>query len=370
MEMREFVRKPVLGLRPYVPGKPIEEVQRELGLPRVVKLASNENPLGPSPKALAAVREAAASVGRYPENSVYALRQKLAGMLDLPPDALTFGNGSSEVIALVCKAFLSPGEEAVIAEDTFVVYRLATTIAGASQRFVPLRNATYDLDAMLDAVTPRTKVLFLCSPNNPTGTANTSEELARFMERVPEHVLVVLDQAYIEYCDPEYAFDPFPYVREGRRLVVLRTFSKVYGLAGLRVGYGVSPPEIADYLNRVRPPFNVNCLAQAAALAALDDEEHVRRSRELNRAGRRFLYEQLGRLRVAYTPTQANFVMFDCGEGGPDGPALCRRLLEDGVIVRPLASFGMAPRYLRVTIGTQEENEAFISALGRALAGA
>jgi len=366
MGLEELVRGPVRGLKPYVPGKPIEEVQRELGLEHVVKLASNENPLGASPRALEAVVVALSCAGRYPENSAYALRQALAGRLDVSPDSLTFGNGSSEVITMVCDAFLSQGEEAVIAEDTFVVYRLAATIAGASQRLVPLKDMTYDLDAMCAAVGPKTKVVFLCSPNNPTGTANASRELARFMERVPERVLVVLDQAYVEYCDPEYDFDPLPYVRDGRRLVVLRTFSKVYGLAGLRVGYGISTPQIADYLNRVRPPFNVSCLAQVAAVAALNDGRHVKRSREANRAGRDFLYKEFDRLRVSYTPTQANFITFDCGDGGPE---ICQHLLEAGVVVRPLVSFGMAPRYLRVTIGTQEENEVFISALGRILGG-
>ena len=345
----------IASLTPYSPGKPLSELARELGISHAIKLASNENPWGPSPKALQVLSEASVSLHRYPDGGAHYLRQDLAGRLNVPLDHVVVGNGSDEIISLLVKAFLSPGEEAIMADLTFVMYRLAVLGGHAVPVEVPLTNWTHDLEAMVQAVTDRTRLFFICNPNNPTGTMLTTQEIDRVLSRLPDHVVVVLDEAYYEYVRHEDYPDSLQYVREGRPCVVLRTFSKIYGLAGLRVGYGITTPEIAGYVNRVRPPFNVNSLAQEAARAALTDDEHVAKSRGMNEAEMAFLEEGLRNLELTCIPSQANFLYFDVGM---DGKRVYEALLREGVIVRHIRG-----SMVRVTIGQPNENRRFLEAL-------
>ncbi len=345
-------------LLPYPPGKPVEELERELGIRDSIKLASNENPLGPSPKALAALGGALANLHRYPEGDCHYLRQDLAARLGVPADCLIFGNGSNEVIELVVRTFLRPGDEALMADQAFVVYRLVVQAAGGRSHIVPLRQYTHDLEALAAAVTPATRLLFLANPNNPTGTIFRRAAWEKLLAAVPDDVLIVLDEAYAEYVeDPEYP-DGLATFRSGRPIVVLRTFSKIYGLAGLRIGYGVAQAELVDAMNRVRQPFNVNSLAQIAARAALADDEHVARSRACNRDGMQLLTRELTQLGLEVVPSWANFLLVRVGNGA----ALYDALLRQGVIVRPMGGYGF-PDHLRMTIGTEAENRRLLAAL-------
>ena len=278
------VHPDIRSLSPYVPGKPIDELQRELGLTRVIKLASNENPLGPSPRALAALSGAQDMLHRYPDGGGYQLRQTIADRWKVGREQVILGNGSDEILGLLARTFLTPGDEAIMADHTFVIYKMEVTAVHGKPVVVPLVDWTYDLESMVCAVTPRTRLLFLCNPNNPTGTMVSAEAVDRLMAKVPEDVIVVFDEAYFEYVRNSKFPDAMAYVKQGRNAIVLRTFSKIYGLAGLRIGYGISTTEIIDFLNRVRPPFNANSLAQRAALAALGDDEHVAKSRAVNTA--------------------------------------------------------------------------------------
>lgn len=354
------VHPDIAALSPYVPGKPIEELQRELGLARVIKLASNENPLGPSPKALAVLSEEAATLHRYPDGGAFKLRGALADRWKVSADHLILGNGSDEVLGLLARTFLSPGDEAVMADHTFVIYKMEVMAAHGKAVTVPLKQWRHDLPAMADTITPRTKLLFVCNPNNPTGTMVSAGEIDRLMARVPEHVVVVFDEAYFEYVRSAEFPDSMAYVRQGRNAIVLRTFSKIYGLAGLRIGYGVTTPEIANLLNRLRPPFNANSMAQRAALAALSDDEHVAKSRAVNEAGMGHVRDGLKSLGFDPVPSEANFLYFDVGR---DGRRVFEALLREGVIVRHIEG-----RMLRVTIGREEENAVFLAALKRVLA--
>lgn len=349
----------IASLSPYVPGKPIEELQRELGLARVIKLASNENPLGPSPKALAALVGGHDSLHRYPDGGAYRLRQALADRWKVSLDHIILGNGSDEVLGLLARTFLAPGDEAVMADQTFVIYKMEVTAAHGKAVIVPLVNWTHDLDGMAKAITPKTRLVFLCNPNNPTGTMVAADAVARFMAQVPENVIVVFDEAYLEYVRDPHFPDSLQYVTQGRNAIVLRTFSKIYGLAGLRIGYGITTPEITNCLNRVRPPFNANTLAQRAALAALGDDEHVAKSRAVNAAGMQQLESGLRALGFTAIPSQANFVYFDVKR---DGRALFDALLREGVIVRHIEG-----TMLRVTIGQPDENDAFLASLKKVL---
>lgn len=349
----------IASLSPYVPGKPIEELQRELGLARVIKLASNENPLGPSPKALAALVGGHDSLHRYPDGGAYRLRQALADRWKVSLDHIILGNGSDEVLGLLARTFLAPGDEAVMADQTFVIYKMEVTAAHGKAVIVPLVNWTHDLDGMAKAITSKTRLVFLCNPNNPTGTMVAADAVARFMAKVPEDVIVVFDEAYLEYVRDPHFPDSLQYVTQGRNAIVLRTFSKIYGLAGLRIGYGITTPEITNCLNRVRPPFNANTLAQRAALAALGDDEHVAKSRAVNAAGMQQLESGLRALGFAVIPSQANFVYFDVKR---DGRALFDALLREGVIVRHIEG-----TMLRVTIGQPDENDAFLASLKKVL---
>jgi len=361
--LRELASPYLEGVVPYSPGKPVEEVERELGIAGAIKLASNENPLGPSPLALRALREALAESHRYPDGGGYYVKRRLAAKLGVSPEYLILGNGCNEILDLVARCFLLPGDEVVIADPAFVIYGMVAHLQGCRRVLVPLKQWTHDLEAMANAVTPRTKMVFVGNPNNPTGTVVTPEALTAFMESVPGDVIVVLDEAYIEYVPPNLVPDSLGYVRNGRWAIVLRTFSKIYGLAGLRIGYGVAPPALVELLDRARAPFNVNALAQRAALAALDDDEHVFRTRAVTEEGRRYLSSELARLGLQCPPSAANFLLVDVRR---DGAVVADALLREGVIVRPLGGPALAT-HIRVSIGTQRENERFLVALQRVL---
>lgn len=353
----------VRALRPYKPGKPMEELQRELGLDSIIKLASNESPLGPGSAAMAAVAGCAAGISRYPDGNGFALKQALASFHGVPSDALTLGNGSNDVLELVTRAYVTPDNEVVFSEHAFAVYPLVTQAAGARAVVTPARCFGHDLDAMAKAINERTRLVFIANPNNPTGTWLRAGEMDSFMASVPESVLVVVDEAYFEYVDkPGYesfvgCLDRYP------NLVVTRTYSKAYGLAGLRVGYAVSSAAIADVLNRVRQPFNVNTIALAAAEAALEDADHVRRSVEVNRSGMRQLTAAFDALSIEHIPSAGNFIAARMPRPGSE---IFQALLREGIIVRPVAEYGM-PDFIRVTVGLEHENARFIEALEKVL---
>ncbi|MDI6890513.1 MAG: histidinol-phosphate transaminase [Thermodesulfovibrionales bacterium] len=362
----------ISNIKPYIPGKPIEELERELGIKDSVKLASNENPVGPSPMALKAIVDSlmssnpSNSINRYPDGSGYCLKMALSERLSVREDELILGNGSNELIDIAVRTFLQPGDEAVMAHPSFIVYPMAVQAAGGRPVQVPLRDYTHDLDAMADAVTRKTKMMLIANPNNPTGTINKRYEFDRLMDGLPDGILVVVDEAYHEYvADPDYA-DSMKHFRGGRDILILRTFSKIYGLAGLRIGYGIARKDIILETNKLRPPFNTSSLAQNAAVHALKDENHVRYSREINEGGKRYLYRELDSLNLKYIPTEANFIYILLGRENPPCPLLVKggawglynELLRYGVIVRPVG-----PEGIRVTIGLPEENERFIEAL-------
>ncbi|SPA48638.1 histidinol-phosphate transaminase [Cupriavidus taiwanensis] len=359
----------VRAISPYVAGKPIAEVAREFGLDEaaIVKLASNENPLGMPESARTAVAAAVADLGRYPDANGFALKGALSARLGVPADWLTLGNGSNDILELAAHALVEPGQSIVYAEYSFAVYALATQEVGARAIEVPARDYGHDLDAMAAAIAPDTRLVFIANPNNPTGTFLPAAQIEAFLQRVPRHVVVVLDEAYNEYLDAGQQYDAIAWVRRHPNLMVSRTFSKAYGLAGLRIGYAVAQPELTDLLNRIRQPFNVNSVAQAAAIAALADTAFLRRSAELNRDGKRQLTEAFDRLGLEYVPSSGNFVLVRVGDDDGAGARVNLALLRQGVIVRPVGNYNL-PRWLRVTIGLPEENAAFIAALERALA--
>ncbi len=364
--MRKPEKRSCLDLiKPYVPGKPVEEVERELGLKDVIKLASNENPLGPSPLALQALQKLLPRLHHYPDGNCYYLRQALAEKLALQPQQLVFGNGSDEILSLITRAYINPGDESLTASPTFSEYEFAMRLMGGVPRTIPLRgkNFEFNLEELAAAVNERTRIIFICSPNNPTGSAVDKEQLDRFLQQLPSGVLVVLDQAYYEYADCYGSDAGLEYVRAGLPVIVLRTFSKIYGLAGLRIGYGAAPAEVVADLNRVREPFNVNSAAQAAALAALEDEEHVQRSRALVAEGQAQLREGLLKLGLEPVPSQANFCFVDVKV---DSRKVFQELLQRGVIIRTGDIFGH-PTYIRVTFGTAEQNRRFLEALEEVL---
>jgi len=349
---------------PYKAGKPIEEVKRELGLENVIKLASNENPLGPSPSVLEAITAAAKDVNRYPDGGCFYLREALSDKLKVSGDNIVFGNGSDEIILLALHAFVNPGDEVVVASPTFLIYNIASMIKGAEIRTVPLKNYRYDLEGMLDAVNERTKVVFIANPDNPTGSYVTAEELDRFMEGVPENVLVFIDEAYYEFASGNDYPETLKLIeREDRSVVVARTFSKAYGLAGLRVGYGVAREDIAGVLNKVREPFNVNSVAQAAALAALGDTDAVNASVDLVKDEKKRFYGIFNSLGLKYVPSLTNFVLVDTGR---DSQQMFDYLLKRGVIVRDMSAWKLTG-FIRVNIGLKEENDTFFEVFQEAI---
>jgi histidinol-phosphate aminotransferase len=355
------VSENIKNLIPYIPGKPIEELERELGISGSIKLASNENPLGPSPKAVAAIKKALDGLNRYPDGSGFYLTGALARKYGVDPAQIILGNGSNELIELVVRTFVQPGDEVVSADPSFVVYRMITQAAGGVNVVVPCRDLRHDLDAMAERTTEKTKLVFIANPNNPTGTMITRTEMDRFMSRIPGHVIVAVDEAYFEYATHAEYPDSLDCLKEGGQILALRTFSKIYGLAGLRIGYGITTPEVAGLMNKVRQPFNTNALGQAAALAALGDRRHVEKSVAINNEGKQFLYQSFQRLGVSFVPTETNFILF---ETALDAGQVYTVLLKQGVIIRP-----MGEKRLRVTIGLPEENRRFVSELEKALNG-
>ncbi|WP_372964026.1 histidinol-phosphate transaminase [Marinobacter sp.] len=365
LDYQSLAVKSVQALSPYQPGKPIEELARELGLNpgEIIKLASNENPLGPSEVALAAARKALEESCLYPDGNGFELKQALSKRFGVPMSQITLGNGSNDLLEVVARCFVGPDSEVIFSQYAFAVYPLVTQAIGAKSVSVPAKEWGHDLDAMSAAVNERTKLIFVANPNNPTGTVHDAVALEAFLERIPERVLVVLDEAYCEYLTGDEFPDGIRLLNRFPNLIVCRTFSKAWGLAALRVGYSISSPEIADILNRVRQPFNVNSVALAAASAVLEDEAYLNRSREVNKAGLRQLSEGFDRIGLPYIPSVGNFVAVDVGEQAAD---VYQALLSHGVIVRPVAGYGM-PRHLRVSVGLPEENERFLVALSKAL---
>jgi len=352
---------PALGQLPvYQPGRPIEEVARELHLKleEVIKLASNENPLGPSPSALAAMEKALHHSHLYPDGNAFYLKQRLARSLDLTPAHLILGNGSNEIIEFVSHALLEPGTEVVVSQYAFAIYPIVAMMFRARPVVVPARDHGHDLEAMAAAITPATRIVYVANPNNPTGTLAPAKAVMDLLKAVPENVLLVMDEAYIEFLDDPT--DLLPHVRNGSHpnLILMRTFSKIHGLAGLRVGYGIGHPELIASLEKVRQPFNVNAMAQAAALAALDDVEHVNRTRETNRRGLAFLESAFANMKLPFVPSHANFVLVKVG----DGKAVFESLQRQGVIVRPMGGYQL-PEWIRISVGTEEENRRCLKAL-------
>lgn len=364
--INQLARQNILGIKPYTPGKPIDEVARELGLRgEIIKLASNENPLGPSPLALKAIQAGLKELNLYPDDNCYYLTKALARKLKVNEKELILGNGSVEILDFITKAFVNPGDEVIMAEYSFVMYKIITAIAGGKRVAVPLKDLRHNLEAMVDAVTEQTKVIFIANPNNPTGTMNTTDEVRRFMARVPEHVIVVFDEAYYEYILRKDFPDTIrDYLRTGRNVIVLRTFSKIYGLAGLRLGYGIAKRELIEALRKVRLPFNINNIAQIGGLAALDDEMHIKRSRAINESGKDFLYKKFKEMGLPYVQTEANFIFV---QPPMDGPTFSQSLMKRGMIVRYLAEQDYSG--VRITIGTKEQNQKLINAIKDVLKG-
>lgn len=354
----------VEAIHPYEPGKPIKEVERELGLRKVVKLASNENPLGPSRKALRAMRRALKDVHLYPEGSCHYLIQRLAAELGVKQNQLIAGNGSNEILELLARGFLEPGDDVISSETSFLVYPILTQACGARFVSVPMKDWRYDLDGILAAVTEKTRIIFIANPNNPTGTWIRAAEMQRFLDRVPEDVLVCVDEAYLDFVeDPEFPH-MLRFLAEGREnLVMMRTFSKSHGLAGLRVGYAVGPPSLIAYLHKIRQPFNVNLVAQAGATAALDDRFFIWRTKRLTISGRNYFYRQFRKMGLNFLQSQANFVLVDTG---CDGQKVFDALLRQGMVVRSMKAYGL-PTWIRVTVGRRSQNVLFCRLLRETL---
>lgn len=358
-----MIREEILDIKPYVPGKPIEEVKRELGIDDVIKLASNENPLGPSKKAVEAMKEAASGVHIYPHGDCYVLKEALSDRLGVNEEELMFGNGSDDILKFIGEAFVNAGEEVIVAEPSFSEYEFATNVMGGDVVKVPLKDYTHNLSAMLETITAQTKLIFICNPNNPTGTIVTKQEVDSFMAEVPDDVVVVFDEAYKEYVTSDDYPETIDYLADYDNVIILRTFSKIYGLAGLRIGYAVANEELIGYLNRVRPPFEVNSMAQTAAYAALQDQDHLNQSKEVNTEGKKYLYQEFERLGLDYVPTETNFILVDVEK---DASEVFADMQKQGVIIRNAQAFGYETM-IRVTIGTNKQNQRLINTLEKVL---
>jgi histidinol-phosphate aminotransferase len=358
MSLLDRVPEYIRSLVPYEPGKPIEEVEREYGIEGSIKLASNENPLGPSPKAVKAIAERLGDLHLYPDGDSFYLKRALAAKFGVSQDRLISGNGSNELIELAVRTFMRPGDEAIMAHQAFVIYQLVVQAAGGASKIVPLKDFTHDLEAMAQAMTSRTRVVFLANPNNPTGTIYRKREFEKFLERLSPEILLIVDEAYFEYVGDAGYPNSIAYQDRDKTILTLRTFSKLYGLAGLRIGYAVGPKEIVGLMQRVRQPFNVNAPAQWGALAALDDAEHIKRTLEVNREGMGYLEREIDKLDLKRVASHANFILLRVG----DGRAVFEKLLRRGVIVRPMGAYDL-PDYIRVTVGTMRENSRFIEEL-------
>ena len=361
--MKLSVPENIETLIPYPPGKPLEELEREYGISDSIKLASNENALGPSPKATAAIAKALTNLHRYPDGSCYYLANRLAEKIGVKPEELVFGNGSNEIIELLVSTFLLPGEEVITSHPSFLVYQKMVQSQGGINRVIELKDLHHDLDKIAAEVNDKTRLIFLDNPNNPTGTVFGREEFAAFLEKIPETVIVVLDEAYVDFVDDESRLDARDYLYHQTPVVALRTFSKAYGLAGLRVGFGIMRPEIADYLHRLRQPFNVNTLAQIGALACLDDDEHYQKTMTMTKEGMAWLHEEIKKLGCRPLSSHANFFLVDVGVSGK---LLYEQMLHKGVIIRPMAAYGF-PNFIRITIGTPAENQRLITAMADSL---
>ncbi|OGV35065.1 MAG: histidinol-phosphate transaminase [Lentisphaerae bacterium GWF2_45_14] len=361
--IEKYVDPSILKCMPYQPGKPIEETARELGIDpaSIIKMASNECPLGPAPRALKAMRKYLREMQLYPDGGAYYLKKKLSEKIKLPENNFILGNGSNEILEFISLCLLKPGASAVMSQYAFVVYKILASMHGAEAVEVPADGLGHNLMAMLKAIKPGTRVVYICNPNNPTGTMVGNRQINAFMKKVPDDVLVVFDEAYVEIC-PVKAPDTLKYVREGRNVIVLRTFSKAYGLAGLRVGYGIAKPELINILEKVRQPFNVNRMAQLAATAALSDVGFVRKSKKLYKEGARKIADFCNKRKIAYEPTFTNFMLIKVG----DGASVFKKLEKKGVIVRPMGPYGLN-EWIRVSLGTEEENLRFINELGKIL---
>ncbi|MDD5428260.1 MAG: histidinol-phosphate transaminase [Candidatus Omnitrophica bacterium] len=364
--MKNLVKPNILKVKKYVPGKPVEEVERELGLKNVVKLASNENCFGPSPLAVAAIRKALRGINRYPDSSSFYLKKKLAASLGLAEDGLVFGNGSDEIICMAIKAFVSDGDEVVIAKPTFLIYEIASSLQNADIKIVPMtQDFKYDLKEMKKAITPRTKMVFIANPDNPTGTYVTKKELDEFLQGLPEKLIIFLDEAYFEFAS--YSFKDYPngmdYLASRPGMILARTFSKVYGLAGLRIGYAIANPEAISYMERVREPFNINILAQVGALAALDDKAFLKKTLAHVETEREYLYSAFRKMGLEYVRSATNFMIVNVGR---DCKEVFSALLKEGFIVRDMKAWGL-DTFIRVTVGTKPENRRFITALKKVL---
>jgi histidinol-phosphate aminotransferase len=361
MSFCDIALQSVTQLQPYVPGKPIAELERQYGVKDIVKLASNENPLGPSPKVLLAVEEASKELSLYPDGNGFTLKTALADKYSVDLTQITLGNGSNDVLEMIARTFVTPDDEVLFSQYTFAVYPIVTQAIGAKAVIAPAKDYGHDLAAMQARITERTKVIFIANPNNPTGTYLPADELEKFISAVPLTAIVVLDEAYVEYGDSE--IDSIRWLTQYPNLVITRTFSKAYGLAGLRIGFSLSNPEIADLMNRVRQPFNANNIALAAATVALNDDEYLVTSKQVNDEGMKQLIEAFERLNLTYIPSKANFLTVDVQQ---DGNAIFDDLLHKGVIVRPLVGYGL-PTHLRISIGLKKENQRFIEALTEVL---
>lgn len=362
--MKLSVADYILSLKPYTPGKPLEELEREYGIVDSIKIASNENPLGPSPMAVEAIKKAMVKLNRYPDGSGYDLIRKISDYIGLSPQNIVLGNGSDEIIGMLAFAMLQPGDEAILPNPSFLMYEIMVRGSGAMPIFVPLTSFCIDLEEIKKKITSKTRMIFLCNPNNPTGTIFSKKNFENFIREIPPEVIVVVDEAYIEFVRDQNCAKSIEYIDNDKPLITLRTFSKAYGLAGLRIGYGVMPTEIAGILNRVRLPFNASSLAQAGAVAALEDSVFLKKVISLIHEGLDFLYDALERRNIKYFPTQANFFLVDVHK---DADEIYEKMLRQGVIVRSMKSYGY-PNYIRINVGLHEENVRFLKALEKSMA--
>uniref|UniRef100_A0A7C4YCM1 Histidinol-phosphate aminotransferase n=1 Tax=candidate division WOR-3 bacterium TaxID=2052148 RepID=A0A7C4YCM1_UNCW3 len=358
----DFVREQVHKIKPYIPGKPIEELKREMGIEgEIIKLASNENPLGPSKLAMEAIKKAIKEVNFYPDDNVYYLKKKLSEKTGMPVENIIVGNGSVELIHLAIKAFLNPKEKLIMSKPSFIMGKIECSLFGGDVLEIETKEYSVDVEGLINAIDEKTKIVYIDNPNNPLGCMLSISEIDKIVGSLKNNTLLIIDEAYFEYIEREDYPDSLKYVKDGRNVLILRTFSKIYGLAGLRIGYGISNKEIIDYLSRVKLPFNVNNLAQVAAIAALDDVEHIEKSRKLIHEEKKFLYNEFKRLNIRYIPSEGNFITIVLNK---DGMELYKALLKDGIIIRPLHQYDLN-NLLRITIGTREQNKYLIRCIGK-----
>lgn len=360
----KLVRKEIREIAPYVPGKPIDDIKRVYNLERIIKLASNENPLGCSPKVKEVLKKNLDDINRYPDGSGYYLKKELSNFLGISEDEIILGSGSSEVISLAIETFVNPGEEVIYPFPSFIIYRILVLKVGGVPVEVPLESEfSYNLDKFFERITEKTKVVILCNPNNPTGTIVYKDQLERFLNKIPDNIIVISDEAYFEYVEDKNFGTCFPYYRD-KNIVLTRSFSKIYGLASLRIGYGIGKSEILNYMERIRPPFNTTGLAQIAAITALKDQNFVKKSIEVNKEGKRFLYENFEKLGIEYISTEANFILCKFKK---DATEIIKELEKRGIIIRGMKSFNLSNQYVRITIGTEQENKLLIKELSKLL---